>query len=111
VACKLYQALVEKRKSVEQYHQDTMTSSVGWAKTLPWLLYPSDSSPQFLDSDDVDTELLFRGGELSEGQASQLTFVAAVYSLNGEFRGLEIIIDQLQVLCLYCCVMKSYEKL
>lgn len=97
-ACKVYQTLVEQQ-ATEQYRNSTVNPSMRWAKTLPWLFYPSGSSRLFLDSDDVDTELLFRGGALTNGQASKLTFVAAMYSLGGNYQGLEVITDQLQVLC------------
>ena len=95
-ACKIYGALAEER-AASGYHTATLPPDLNWPHTLPWLSYPPDAAQEFLERDDVASELLFRGGSLGEGRVSQLTFVAAVYALAGEFLGLEVITDQLQV--------------
>ena len=71
---------------------------VGWAESMPWLYYPPNQAELFLDADDVQSKLRFRGGSLEANEVSQLTFVAAAYNLTGAYLGLELFEDQLQVL-------------
>jgi hypothetical protein len=96
VACNIYREIADRRSDSE-YRQDTMSPPVGWSETLPWLFYPSQSNRVFIESDDVHSKLLFKGGSLLDNKVSKLSFLLAAYSLSGEYLGLEMLTDQLQV--------------
>lgn len=74
------------------YRPDEVLAAIRWTKTLPWLYYPTGISTTALESDDIETELKFRGA------SSALTFVLATYTLSGTYLGLRPLELQLQVI-------------
>ena len=96
LACNIFKEISQIRVR-ELYRPNEVTSSVAWAKSLPWLYYPEGINALALESEDVDTEMRFRGGSLESGAVSQLTFLLAAYTLSGDFLGLRPIGTVLQV--------------
>lgn len=96
VACDVYNELARIRNR-DLYRPEEVLQAIGWTQTLPWLYYPGGISTTALESDDIQTELQFRGGSLQSLTISKLTFVLATYTLSGTYLGLHPLELQLQV--------------
>jgi hypothetical protein len=109
IACKLMEELSTARER-KQYRAGGLVPPVGWAESLPWLWYPSGAQQVFLTEKTPASQLLFRGGNLKDGQVSDLAFVAAVYQLDGRYLGLTHLTTQLQVRTPYVTVNVSSRQ-
>ena len=101
---------MDRRKNTE-YRQDTLDPSVGWSITLPWLYYPALAGSVFLEDSSIESQLMFKGGDLLSNRVSTLIFVVAVFSLRGEYLGLELLTNQLQVQRSHTLLKLSRAKL
>lgn len=96
VACQVYNELSRIRNR-DLYRPDEVLAAIDWTQSLPWLYYPSGTISSALESDDIQTELQFRGGSLQSLSVSKLTFVLATFTLSGTYMGLQPLEMQLQV--------------
>eukprot|EP00892_Ulva_mutabilis_P005141 jgi/Ulvmu1/299/UM001_0303.1 len=96
ISCQVYEELSRIRNR-DLYRPDEILAAIDWTQSLPWLYYPSGIISAALESDDVQTELQFRGGSLSSMSVSKLTFVLATFTLSGTYLGLQPLDLQLQI--------------
>ncbi|QDZ19522.1 meckelin [Chloropicon primus] len=89
LACKLYDAILDKRQDT-QYHEEDIKPSVGWKVGLPWLYYQRTPA-QYAALTDLQLQVGFKS---TGSAASQLTYVASVTGLNGTWYGIQNVTDQ-----------------
>jgi len=84
--CTLFSALMAARRS-------SIAGFVGWATSLPFLYYASDSSAVATDA--ALTRVMSFDAAKEPGTSDRLQFFLASYALNGTFLGLERLANQL----------------
>lgn len=92
-ACIIYKAIASQR-SVNQYHDEDISPSVGWGVSLPWLFYEGESV-KYTTVKDLDLKVGF--ADHGSAQAN-INFVASITHLDGTWLGVQNLTDQL-ILC------------
>ena len=91
-ACSMYSALVTLRKA-NVYHS-TMSPSVGWSETMPWLFY--DTTNDYLTRTDFASTASFKAPS-DTASIANLVFVLSITTLSGQWLGFREVGSWLQL--------------